>query len=83
MIQEFMNKNTNSEEVTAIVKVSPWPTKLPVGTKIKSTTPRPEKIKFKGSMWFVREDGKLLFDDEDDETDGKFRLMKSEYEITN
>lgn len=69
---------TNREQVKGVVLITPWKDKLPVGTKIVATTPRPEKIKFKGSMWFVREDGKLIFDEE---TDGKFRLLAGEFKI--
>lgn len=70
--------NTNREDIIAIVVRSPWPNRLPVGTEIKVTTPRPEKIKYSGSMWFVRVDGALLFNEE---TDGKFRLMSDEFKI--
>jgi hypothetical protein len=69
---------TDREEVKGEVVRTAWPERLPVGTRIVATTPRPEKIKFKGSMWFVREDGKLLFDEE---TDGKFRLLSGEFKL--
>jgi hypothetical protein len=69
---------TNRETIKGVVLITPWPNRLPVGTRIVVTTPRPEKIKFNGSMWFVREDGKLIFDEE---TDGKFRLLAGEFKI--
>jgi len=71
-------KNTDRNETIAIVVNSPWPDKLPIGTEIKTTTPRPSDIKYRGSMWFVRVDGALLFENE---TDGKFRLMSHEFEF--
>ncbi len=60
----------------AIVKKSPWPNRLPDGTRIVSTTPRGGKSKVNGT-WFVRGDGKLIFEEE---LDGKFKLFPDEFE---
>lgn len=54
------------------VAQSPWPSKLPVGTKIVMVEPRKGK---EDSVWYAREDGKLLYNEE---TDGKFVLYSSE-----
>lgn len=57
---------------------SPWPDRLPNGTEIIPTEPRPGKKRDyseKGS-WFKRKDGQLLFDSE---KDGKFKLYSDEF----
>lgn len=58
-----------------IVTRSPWPVKLPNGTLIKESAPRPGKE----GEWFERTDGKPVFE-EGEEPDNKFKLFSDEYE---
>jgi hypothetical protein len=62
-----------------IVKYSPWPSTLPVGTEILKAHPRPSHP---NKTWYTRKDGKLVSSEAED-TDGKFVLYHNEIEEVN
>lgn len=68
-----------------IVKKTPWPGRLPVGTRIKRVENRRDRLDAERrplpGLWFERVDGKKIFDLKS-EPDAKFRLMPDEIEET-
>lgn len=66
---------TTTTQVFEVIS-TPWPDRLPLGTKIVKAEPRGDS----NDQWFTRLDGKDLFMTED----GKFVLWSFEYrDITN
>lgn len=66
-----------------IVLSSPWSKALPEGTEIIICEPREGSSHTHKAKWFQRLDGKLLFEDVPEESDGKFRLYHHEYTLKN